>query len=384
MKTELVKGFRDITGDNAAKRAKIRQIIEEIYALYGFEPAETPIIEYEEFVKGENKEDEAVSDIFKLNDKGKRKLALRYEFTFQLKRIAKDKKLPFKRYQIGYVFRDEPIRQARYRQFIQCDADIVGSSLKDEAENLKIMQEILKKLKIDSVIYFNNKKLLNEILDKENIKNKTQVIREIDKLDKLSEEDVKKNLKKYKAEKLVKIFKQPEKNFEKYDAYSEIKDLKKYCKQYNVDIMFLPTLARGLSYYNGTIYEVKSKEIKQTVAAGGSYLVNGTQSTGISFGMAALELLTKLDVKDKKILIISIDKDKEAIKLADELRTNKINCMIFYNKVGKALEYADSMKIPYVVFVGDEEVKKKKYKIRDMVSGKERLVNSKGLVKELG
>ncbi len=96
---ELVKGFSDYTGEEALRRETIKEILVKWFKRYGFEPVETPVIEYEEFVKKDNEEDEAVSDIFKLQDKGKRKLALRYEFTFQLKRLAKNKKLPYKRYQ---------------------------------------------------------------------------------------------------------------------------------------------------------------------------------------------------------------------------------------------------------------------------------------------
>ncbi|MFH1521540.1 MAG: ATP phosphoribosyltransferase regulatory subunit, partial [archaeon] len=113
MKTQTVKGFQDATGEDALKRMKVKKIIQEQFELYGFEPAETPTIEFEEFVKGDNINDEAVRDVFKLEDRGKRKLALRFEFTFQLKRIAKNQKLPYKRFQIGTVFRDEPIRKGR-------------------------------------------------------------------------------------------------------------------------------------------------------------------------------------------------------------------------------------------------------------------------------
>src|SRR3989338_7898256 len=157
-----VKGFRDIQGNEAEKRIQIRNKIEDIFRKYNFIPAETPIIEYEEVVKGDNQNDEAVSEIFKLEDRGKRKLALRYEFTFQLKRLSQNKKLPFKRYQIGEVFRDEPITGNRWRQFTQCDVDIVGSSVKDEAEILKIISDIFNKLNIRFTININNRKLLNE------------------------------------------------------------------------------------------------------------------------------------------------------------------------------------------------------------------------------
>ena len=217
MKTQTAKGFNDYTGAEALKRAKIIEIIKKQFELFGFEPAETPIIEFEEFVKGNNEQDEAVRDIFKLEDRGKRKLALRYEFTFQLKRIAKNQKLPYKRYQIGANFRDEPIKKGRTRQFIQADIDIVGSAIKDEAECLSVMKRALDALNIDFKIYINNRKLLNEILEEQKIKEKdrNQVIKEIDKLDKLSEKEVLDNLKKYNSEKLLKILKQPEAEFEK-------------------------------------------------------------------------------------------------------------------------------------------------------------------------
>src|SRR3989344_1157342 len=143
-----VKGFSDYLGADATKREKIKEIIKKQFEFYGFEPAETPIIEQEEFTTGNNEKDEAIRDVFKLKDKGERKLALRYEFTFQLKRIAKNQKLPYKRYQIGYIFRDEPIRQGRMRQFVQCDCDVVGSTLKDEAECLTIGKKIFDELKI--------------------------------------------------------------------------------------------------------------------------------------------------------------------------------------------------------------------------------------------
>src|SRR4030042_1806826 len=162
---ETVKGFNDYTGEEAEKREKIKQIIVETFKLYGFEPAETPIVEYEEFVKGDNEKDEAVSDIFKLRDKGNRALALRYEFTFQLKRIANNKKLPYRRYQIGEIFRDEPVSARRFRQFTQCDVDVVGSSIKDEAELLAMAKEILNNMGIEPIILINNRKFLNEILD---------------------------------------------------------------------------------------------------------------------------------------------------------------------------------------------------------------------------
>jgi len=287
---ETVKGFNDYTGEEAKKRAVIMEVIHQTFEKYGFQPAETPIIEYEEFVKGNNSNDEAVSNIFRLKDKGERALALRYEFTFQLKRLAQNQKLPFKRFQIGPVFRDEPVNTNRFRQFTQCDIDTVGATIKDEAEILAATKEILDTLKIKSVVYVNNKKLLNEILEEQGIKEKEKVIRELDKLDKLPKKEVRENLRKLNAEKLIDIVKNKKDYFKKYKSYSEIEELEKYCNYYGVKVEFSPYLARGLSYYTGTIFEVKST-LKETICGGGTYLVNGIQSTGIALGIERLAIV---------------------------------------------------------------------------------------------
>ncbi len=373
MKDELVKGFKDFTGEEAQKREAIKKILVEIFEKYGFQPTESPLIEYEEFVKGpENQEkDESISDIFKLQDKGKRKLALRYEFTFQLKRLMKNMKLPFKRYQIGSVFRDEPVSANRFRQFTQCDVDIIGSTIKDDAEILNLTKEALDKLGIKYTLFFNNRKLLNEILN--DFKDKDKVIREIDKIDKLSEKEVKNNLKKYNAEKILEIFKKPKKYFEKFESYSEIKEIEKYLKLYGVKAEFSPSLARGLSYYNGTIFEIKTSQARETIVGGGAYEFNKTQCVGISFGLERLTDLAKIDYKKDKYLIVSLNQDAESIKLAEKLRKEKI-VSIFYGKPSKALDYANSYKFNKVIFVGEKEIKSNQFKVKDMDSGKESLL----------
>ena len=385
----LVKGFRDFVGKEAEKRQRVKGVLAEAFRRYGFELAETPIIESEEFVKGENANDEAVSDTYKLKDKGKRNLALRYEFTFQLKRIAKNQKLPYKRFQIGEVFRDEPTSSNRFRQFTQCDVDIIGSTIKDEAEILAIIEEVLRKLEIKNNIYVGNRKLLNEILEEQELKNKQQVLREIDKMDKLSEKEVKDNLRKLKAEKLLNIFKQPESYFKKYSAYKEIEELKKFCKYYNVKIDFKPSLVRGLSYYNGNVFEVKSKDMSrqskisgssksdnvpgmnETICGGGSYEINGVQSTGVAFGLDRLVMIAKIENKKPKVLVLSIGEDEKAIQTAKKFREKGFSVTILYGKPTKALDYANSYGIDKVIFVGKEEIKKGKIKIKDMISGKE-------------
>ena len=377
---ETVKGFKDVTGEEALKRANIRDVLAKNFKLYGYEPAETPTIEYEKFMKEGNPDDEAVSDIFRLKDRGKRELALRYEFTFQLRRIAKNKRLPYKRYQIGSVFRDEPISANRFREFTQCDIDVIGSDYKDDAEVLKITSKILDELGIKYEIFVNSRKLLNEILDKEGIKNKEEVIREIDKLDKLSETEVKNNLKKYKAEKIINVLKKAD--FKKYENYRDIEELQKFCNYFGVKVKFLPTLARGLSYYNRNVFEIKSKDMKESIVAGGSYFVEGIQSTGLSFGLDRLQKLAKIEVDNINCLIINIQQEKESIALAEFLRSNNVKIIIL-DKISKGLDYANKINIPYVIFVGNEEVKNGKFKLKNMKTGKESLVKKEEIKKLL-
>ena len=289
--------------------------------------------------------------------------------TFPLKRVMKNQKLPYKTYRIGEVFRDEPVSNNRIRQFTSCDADIVGiQGVKEEAEIFSLIKNLLEGLDIKFTIYVNNRKVLNEILNEQKIKKITEVLRVLDKLDKKSEKEVKAELKKYKAEKILNILKKPDAFFKKYDSYKEIEELKKYCKYYGVSIKFLPNLVRGLSYYDGTIFEVKSN-IKEAILGGGVYTFNDVQSIG--FGVSIERLSAVLDIKTEKqeTLVISIGQDREAIKLAQRFREQGKNVMIYYGKPSKALEYANSKKIGKVVFVGKKEVTEGKFKVKDMGSG---------------
>ncbi|MFW6233125.1 MAG: ATP phosphoribosyltransferase regulatory subunit [Nanoarchaeota archaeon] len=371
MKTDTIKGFKDFTGKEAEKRAVIQEVVKQSFEKYGFEPAETPVIENEDFVRGDNKNDEAVSDIYTLKDNGKRKLALRYEFTFQLKRLMKNKKIPYKRFQIGPVFRDEPVKGNRLRQFTTCEADILGSTIKDESEMIACISDILNKLKINAIIYINNRKLLNEILKEFNTKDNEKVIREIDKLDKLSEKEVKENLKKLNCEGVLSILKKPESYFEKYESYSEIKELKKYLSYYKIKCVFLPSLARGLSYYNGSVFEIKTKKIKETICGGGAYEFEGVRGFGFGTSIDRLSTVTEMLVSFDKTLVVSLNQDKKAIEIAQKLRKAGKIITLYYGKPSKALDYANSYGFSKVIFIGKREIEKKKLKIKNMNTGKE-------------
>ena len=376
MTSKLIKGFNEYVGPEAAKRAAVRKVIQKEFEKFGFEYAETPIIENEDFIAPNGNNDEAVRDIFRLKDRGKRKLALRFEFTFQLKRLAKNQKLPFKRFQIGQVFRDEPIRQGRSREFTQCDADIIGSSIKNEAESLSLVKSIFDKLDMPVKIYINSRRLINEILVDEKVEERyrNQVIREIDKLDKKSKKEVADELKKIGYERVLEKFTGTD--FSKYKFYSDIKELEKYCKMFGVEVEFRPFLARGLSYYNENVFEVWSEKLNVSLCGGGAYLVNNIQAFGFALGFEPICLLTKIKGEVSEFLVISLDEDKIAITVAEKLRNiNKKTTLLLDKTIGKGLEYANTKNINNVIIIGKNEATNKQVKIKNMKSGQENTIN---------
>jgi len=400
---DTVKGFQDFLPPESLKREAIIKVIKKYFKLYGFKLVETPIVEFDELMRTDlaDDEDEAVSDRFKLKDRGGRNLGLRYEFTFQLARIFKQNpniKLPFRRYQIGPIFRDEPISFGRFRQFTQCDADIVGdSSVNADAELLALVSDILKELKIDIEIQVNSRKLLQSLIESVEIQNIKGVMRELDKIEKLGQDAVKTNLRKYtSANQVLTLFKLLEKNIEFYkenafDGAVELESLVDICKSYGIKVSINPYLTRGFGYYTGNIFEIKEPG-KSSIAAGGrydktvgKYLNREIPAVGISFGLERLSQLAKIDVKQSiKVLIISINQDKEAIKLSKKLRKSKIPCITTFGQPGKQLEYANSQNIPYAIFIGEEESKAKKFKLKEMSSGTEKLLTEKQILKTLG
>ncbi|MEK6915288.1 MAG: histidine--tRNA ligase [Nanoarchaeota archaeon] len=403
---ETVKGFEDYLPPESLKREKIKDTARKYFKLYGFLPVETPIIEFDELMRGDTigGEDEAVRDRFRLRDRANRNLGLRYEFTFQLARLFKQNlniKLPFKRYQIGSVFRDENIKLGRTREFTQCDIDIIGdSSINADVECLAVMTDILKELKIEDVeIQVNNRKLVDEIIKSVQISEKQEVLREIDKIEKIGEDQVKFNLKKYAdANQILSLFKLMEKDIKffkdnVFEGSQDLTDLIQKCKEYGIKATFNPRLMRGFNYYTGNVFEVS---IGKTALLGGGrydklvgkYLNRDIPAVGISFSVEAImglcnSQINSMEIENTKAIVISIDKDKEAIKLAQILRNNNVSCVIFLEKVGKALEYANNYKIPYAIFVGKEEVSRKKFKLKDLNSGEESLLAEKSVVSKL-
>ena len=419
---EPARGTRDFPPNEKIIRDNVIYQIKEIFEIYGFSPLETPTFEKLEILEakfGAGENSDAVSEIYRFKDQGNRDLGLRYEFTFALARFVGQNpqlKLPFKRYQIGNVFRDGPIKAGRYREFYQCDIDVIGvSSVLADAESLAVVRDVFKKLKLDIIIEVNDRKLLNEIIVFSGIPEKqvTDVIVAIDKLKKIGVTGVKKELL-YRglSEKeitkllglLIKIekgnnsekLKQLEKLLGETEGLKELKELFKNLETFNVKTEFNPTLARGLGYYTGPVFEVfltDEKIMGGSLAGGGrwdkmigKYIGNENMNipaTGLAFGIEPImEIIKARDGLKRQtvanLLIIPIGKTtEEAIKITQKLREkgNKVIVDLQGKGVSKNIEYADKLGIPFVGFLGEDEIKQKKVKIRNMETGKEELLD---------
>lgn len=418
---ETARGTRDFPPSEKIIRDKVINQIKEIFEIYGFSPLETPTFEKLEILEakfGAGENSDAISEIYRFKDQGNRDLGLRYEFTFALARFVGQNpqlKLPFKRYQIGTVFRDGPIKAGRYREFYQCDIDVVGvKSVLADAEALAVVKDVFNKLKLDVVIEVNDRKLLTEIIKYSGIEENqaTQVIISIDKLKKIGINGVKaelleKQIPKDKIEKLMNLLTEIEKgtNTEKLkslkkilgetEGLKEIEELLGYLKDFSVEVEFSPSLARGLGYYTGPIFEVFLKDqtiMSSSIAGGGrwdkmigKYIGNEKMNypaTGLSFGIEPImDIILKRDGTERQtvtdLFVIPIKTKEQAIKITQELRKRGLKAQVdlLDRSVSKNIEYADKLGIPYVGFLGEDEIKQNKIKIRNLKTGKEELID---------
>ncbi len=415
MIVQRAKGTRDFLPKEKRLRQWIVGTIKDTFECCGFQPYETPILERYETVSlkyGGGKE--ILKEVFKLKDQGNRELALRYEFTTSLARmIAMNPQLrmPLKMFQIGPVFRDGPIEAGRVREFWQCDADIIGTAnVKADAEILATFSLAYKRLGLKVKIKINNRKLLTSILDYVGInkEEKEDAVLAIDKLYKIGVDGVKEELSKIgiekeKINKLTYLISIKGNNLKKLkilrktlgdvEGVNELESLLSLCKFYNVKLELDISLARGLIYYTGTIFEaVLEKGPICSVGGGGRYdnLVGlfGREcpAVGFSIGLDRLydALISKKQIGSKTVFVISIGNTfKDTIKFAMQLREENVSCDVELTerKLSKSLEYASDYK--YVCFIGEKERKLKKVKIRDMQTGKEKFMSYKKAVEVL-
>ena len=422
MNLQLPKGTRDFSPEEKIVMDKIVSTLKEVFELYGYAPLDTPILERFDVLSSKYAGgDEILKETFKLKDQGARELGLRYDLTVPLARYVGMNptiKMPFKRYQIGEVFRDGPVASARYRQFLQCDVDVIGSSsMATDAEIIALIYAAFRKLNFEIAVKVNSRKLLNDILAYCGIEKSRQedVILSIDKLEKLGINVVKNELREQKIDdskinKIIDILNirgsneqkisQLKKILKNSQGLGEIEQFLGNLENLKLDADFDVSLARGLAYYTGTVIEtfLKNSNVKSSVCAGGRYnnmigafLGKGNYpSVGVSFGVdriydAIVETQKTKQKTNTQVYVISIKTLIESMKIAQQLRSAGIKTDIDSMERGpsKNLEYANSLGIPFVVFVGKKELQENKVKLRDMKTGKEGLLMVEELIEKL-
>ena len=402
--TQNLKGVTDYYGKEQLIRNKIIDILKQTFENYD----SSVLYNYDVLAYKYQDGAEILNEIYTLRDQGNRELGLRYDLTIPFCKVIsneKDLRLPFRRYEIGKVFRNGPVKLGRCREFYQCDIDIVGIDGTDiEVEQILLVLNVFEKLGINIVIKWNNRKLMSSLIKHIGIEEDKidLVIGTIDKLEKLSKEELIKEFAKIdidseKVSELLEIFTQ---NIDYYnnlnlsdDLYkegmSEINELSNKLEKLNIldKTKFTPTLARGLSIYTGTVFEFYDKDLRLTCSLGGGgrynkiitdFISDGNTypAVGLSFGLEPIYTILKEELEKENLIdvyIIPMETEVECLKLAENLRKNDINVLVELNKrkVKKCFEYANKENIKYVIVIGSNEVESNSYTIKDMNSGEQ-------------
>ena len=395
---QILKGFRDFLPIEAMKRQYVVNIIRKTFELYGFEPLETPAIEYLEVFTGNIGEDEKL--FYKFEDTGGRKVALRYDQTVPTCRLIAQYPnkitMPFKRYQIQTVWRAEKPQKGRYREFLQCDADIFGvDDRASDGETIALTVEIFKNLGFKKpVAIINDRALYKDIPYK--------AIVAIDKLEKIGKEGVVNELikKGYSSEEAKKLL-------DKVASSKPNEDLKiifQFLVDYGMkeNYQFKPTLARSFSYSTGTIWEIVVDDFDSGSLAGcerfdslvSRFSNQNIPAVGFAVGfdrtvLAMEELRLFPNIKTTtKVLVTVFEKTllNQSQEIAKLLRKNKINTDLYSDpniKLDKQLKYANKKNIPYVIIIGPEEVANGNVVLKDMKTGEQKKLSQQDLVKFL-
>lgn len=419
MDYQNVRGTQDYLPEQETVRRKIRRTLEDTFIEYGCNPLETPILNYRNLMSSKyGGGAEILEEMYTLSDRGERDLALRYDLTIPFAKVIAMNptiSMPFKRYEIGKVFRDGPIKAGRFREFTQCDVDIVGvSSQVAEAELIMMCLSAFEKLQLHVVIQYNNRKLLTGMLEVLQTPNDllNRVVLTIDKLEKIGVQGVIDELKEQGLSRqnieAILTFLQANNNrtynyFEQFtkdneqvqQGLAELKELDEFLCYLGIQeqCIFNPFLARGLEIYTGSIYEIflQNGVIKSSIGSGGRYdnaiagLLGSNESfstVGISFGLdviyTALELMNQPTNKksDVDVYIIPIGTMKESLFLATELRKQemKVELEMSNKKLTKAMNKANKEGYPYVIILGEQEVNEGRYKMKNMLTGEEKVV----------
>jgi histidyl-tRNA synthetase len=447
-KPSIPKGTRDFSTDEMLKREYIFENIKHIFKLFGYQPIETPAMENLSTLLGKYG-DEGDKLLFRILNSGdflssvsddelaKKEYArlssmicekgLRYDLTVPFARYVVQHRdeiiFPFKRYQIQPVWRADRPQKGRYREFFQCDVDVIGSdSLLNELELIQIIDDVFNRLKVEILIKVNNRKILAGIAEYAGVPERiTDLTIALDKYEKIGWDNVQIELQsKGIASDVIKEFGNIIKvvNFDNeqkltflrkillnsaigLEGIHELENLFILLDKVKIksSVDFDLTLARGLNYYTGAIIEVKSKDVSiGSICGGGRYDnltrvfgMEGVSGVGVSFGadrifdvMDQLNLFTDIIVSSTQVLVINFGETESvyALKILDQLRSLNVRCELYPDavKLKKQMSYADLKKIPYILMAGADEIIEKSVKIKIMSTGEQKSIP----LKELG
>ncbi|MDO4170682.1 MAG: histidine--tRNA ligase [Lachnospiraceae bacterium] len=414
-----LSGFMELPPQEQVLFERIKRTLEDTYQMYGFFPIDTPVLEYSEILLAKSA-GETEKQVYRFN-KGDKDIAMRFDLTVPLaKYVAKNYSaitFPFKRYAIGKVYRGERAQKGRFREFYQADIDIIGDgslSIVNDAEIPSIIYTIFTDLGLsDFTIRINNRKILNGLFEMNGLdENATDIMRTIDKIDKIGVEATKEELiglgvEIETAAMLIELmtYKDTNENVlakletytgksETFDlGYQELKDVIYYIgkfgvpeKNYRIDL----SIARGLDYYTGTVYETFVNDHPEigSVCSGGRYdnlaeyyTKKSLPGVGMSIGLTRFfyvlneykYLNTKLNAPADVLIIPMTDDMSTAVSISARLRDEGLRTQIYMEKkkFKAKISYANKLSIPYAMFLGEDEIKEDKVTVKNMYSGEQ-------------
>ena len=424
-------GFMELLPNDQIKFNSLVDKIRKSYEKFGFLPLDTPIIEMADVLLAKAG-GETEKQIYRFN-KGETDLALRFDLTVPLAKYVceynNDISFPFKRYQIGKVYRGERPQKGRYREFYQCDIDIIGDgelSIVNDAEMPSVIYTTIKEFGFDNfTIRINNRKLLNGLFAELSLEEQSvEIMRIIDKLEKIGKDNVVKclqdlNVADEKIEKIlnfIEIDGETDEKLQKLEnlnftnelflqGLSELKEVVKYVRLFGVpDTNFKVdlTIARGLDYYTGTVYETFLDDYRElgSICSGGRYdnlaefyTDKKLPGVGVSIGLtrlfsklSELNILKEEDESISKVLVVSMTDDiSRALEVATKIREEGINTDVYLEnkKIKAKFKYADKLKIPYVAVIGEEEEKNGTVSLKNMETGEQEEMSIEKMIEVL-
>ena len=428
IKPKTLPGFMELLPNEQILFNKMKNTIQKTYESFGFLPLDTPIIEDAKILLAKAG-GETEKQIYRFM-KGENDLALRFDLTVPLAKYVTeyyDKlSFPFKRYQIGKVYRGEKPQRGRYREFYQCDIDIIGDgelSVVNDAELASVIYKTFLNLGFDDfTICINNRKILNGLFEGLDVKeNSVEILRTIDKIDKIGPDNVKKELcgeiSEDKVNTIMNFISISGNNDEKIqalenmniinetwtDGLNDLKEVVKFIRifmvpeeNFKIDL----TIARGLDYYTGTVYETFLNKYRNlgSVCSGGRYdnltefySTRKMPGVGISIGLSRLffqltdrNIISVENQSVADVLVISMDNNyDECAKIASALRENGLKVQVDFEnkKLAKKFKYADKLNINYVIVIGEDEIKNNVVTVKNMITGEQNTVTLEESVK---